>query len=234
MTQSQVLANARAQNRQVLNEVESKELLKEAGISITEAHQAATKEDAVAAAKKIGFPVVLKILSPQIIHKSDIGGVKLGLENEDQVAQAYDEIIAAARSAEPSATIDGVSVQGMAKPGIEVIIGMSKDPQFGPVLMFGLGGIMVEILKDVAFRIVPLNERDAREMVKEIKGYPVLEGYRGQDPADVAKLEEALLKLSKFVESHSEIKEIDLNPIFAYKDGLSAVDARVILEENAS
>jgi acyl-CoA synthetase (NDP forming) len=121
----------------------------------------------------------------------------------------------------------------MAKPGVEVIIGMSKDAQFGPVLMFGLGGIFVEILKDVAFRIVPLEKRDAAEMVHEIKGFPLLQGYRGSEPVDIVNLENILLKVSEFVEKTPEIKELDLNPIFAYKDGAVAVDARVILEKAA-
>ena len=128
------------------------------------------------------------------------------------------------------AEIHGVSVQKMARPGVEVIIGMSKDAQFGPVLMFGLGGILVEILKDVSFRIVPLAKRDAREMIREIKGYPLLEGYRGQEPVDVSKLEELILKVSDFVEQNPGVDELDLNPIFAYSDGAVAVDARIILE----
>jgi acyl-CoA synthetase (NDP forming) len=123
-------------------------------------------------------------------------------------------------------------VQKMARPGVEVIIGMSKDAQFGPVLMFGLGGVLVEILKDVSFRIVPLTRRDAHEMVREIKGYPLLEGYRGQEPADVSYLEELLLKVSQFVEVTPEIKELDINPLYACRDGAVAVDARVILEED--
>jgi acetyl-CoA synthetase (ADP-forming) len=120
----------------------------------------------------------------------------------------------------------------MARPGVEVIIGMTKDAQFGPVLMFGLGGIFVELLKDVSFRIVPLAKEDAREMIREIKGYPMLEGFRGGEPVDISILEEILLQVSRFVDNHAEIKELDLNPIFAYKDGAVAVDARVILEEN--
>jgi acyl-CoA synthetase (NDP forming) len=122
----------------------------------------------------------------------------------------------------------------MAKPGVEVIIGMSKDAQFGPVLMFGLGGIFVEIIKDVSFRIVPLLKRDAKEMVREIKGFPLLSGYRGSEPVDIENLENLLLKVSEFVEKTPEIKELDLNPIFAYKDGAVAVDARVILEKTAA
>jgi acyl-CoA synthetase (NDP forming) len=138
------------------------------------------------------------------------------------------------KKAFPNAKIEGVSVQPMAKPGVEVIIGMSKDAQFGPVLMFGLGGIFVEIIKDVSFRIVPLLKRDAGEMVREIKGFPLLKGYRGSEPVDIENLENLLLKVSEFVEKTPEIKELDLNPIFAYKDGAVAVDARVILETAAA
>jgi acyl-CoA synthetase (NDP forming) len=156
----------------------------------------------------------------------------LGLRTARQVAKAYDDILAAIKQRYPEAVVQGVSVQKMARPGVEVIIGMSKDAQFGPVLMFGLGGVLVEILKDVSFRIVPLTRRDAREMVREIKGYPLLEGYRGQEPADVSYLEELLLKVSRFVEATPEIRELDINPLFAYRDGAVAVDARVILEED--
>ena len=138
--------------------------------------------------------------------------------------------MASVRQKQPSARLLGVSVQKMARPGVEVIIGMSKDPQFGPVLMFGLGGILEEVLKDVAFRIVPLSRRDASEMIREIKGFPILKGYRGLDPVDIAVLEDLLLKVSVLVEKNPDIAELDLNPIFAYKDGAVAVDARVVLE----
>jgi len=152
------------------------------------------------------------------------------LQNATQVGKAYSEVITSVKKHYPKAKIQGVSVQRMARPGVEVIIGMTKDAQFGPVLMFGLGGILVEVLKDVAFKIVPLTKRDAHEMIREIKGYPVLEGYRGQEPADIPFLENLVLKVSDFVDKNSEIKELDLNPIFAYKDKAVAVDARVILE----
>ena len=230
MAIADLFSTVRKDGRTVLTEVESKELIKEAGIPVVETHPASSKEEAVELAKGLGFPVVLKVLSPDIIHKSDIGGVKVDLRNDSQVTQAYDQIMVAIDQVNPSAIVHGVSVQPMARQGIEVILGMSKDPQFGPLLMFGLGGIMVEVLKDVAFRLVPLTRRDARDMLREIKAYPLLEGYRGQEPADIATLEETLLKLSDFIERYPEIKELDLNPIFAYKDGLVAVDARVILE----
>jgi acyl-CoA synthetase (NDP forming) len=159
--------------------------------------------------------------------------VKLGLTTEAQVGQAYDEIMKSIKKAFPDAKIEGVSVQPMAKKGVEVIIGMFKDAQFGPVLMFGLGGVLVEILEDVSFRIVPLEARDASEMIRDIKGFPLLQGYRGSDPIDIANLERMLLKVSAFVENTPAVKELDLNPMFAYKDGAIAVDARVILEKVA-
>jgi acyl-CoA synthetase (NDP forming) len=217
-------------SRNLLTEVESKELLKKAGIPIVEAKLARSKKEAVSLSKEMGFPVVLKISSPDVIHKSDSGGVKLGLANATQVGKAYNEIISSIKKTYPKAEIQGVSVQPMAPPGVEVIVGMSKDPQFGPVLMFGLGGILVEVLKDVSFRIVPVTERDAREMIREIKGYPILEGYRGQKPASIPALEKLIVKVSQFVEKNPQIKELDLNPIFAYPDKAVAVDARIILE----
>lgn len=230
MTKNKILQQAKQEKRTQLTEIESKDLLKEAGIPVVEAKLARTKAQAISLSKQIGFPVVLKIVSPDVIHKSDSGGVKLGLSNATQVGKAHSEILSSVKQHYPNARIFGVSVQKMVRPGIEVIIGMTKDAQFGPVLMFGLGGILVEVLKDVSFRIVPLTKRDAREMIREIKGYPLLQGYRGQEPADIAFLEELLLKVSNFVEQTPQIKELDLNPIFAYKNGAVAVDARVILE----
>jgi acyl-CoA synthetase (NDP forming) len=229
MSTVEIIDRAKSEGRSILTEVESKQILAEAGIPVARAQLAATRDEAVAVARQIGLPVVLKIVSPDISHKSDVGGVKLNLGSEEEVAAAFDEIVAAARRAQPEATVMGVSVQKMARPGVEVIMGMTTDPQFGPVLMFGLGGVFVEVLKDVAFRIVPLEPRDARQMIRDIQGFPVLEGFRGQEPADLAALEDMLMRLSAFVEEHPEIKELDLNPIFAYKDGALAVDARIVL-----
>ena len=230
-TEQQIINKARREGRSLLTEIESKQLLKQAGVSVIDTNLATSRAEAISISRRFGFPVVLKIASPDIVHKSDAGGVKLGLKTSKQVGKAYDDILGAISQKYPQAMIQGVSVQKMARPGVEVIIGMSQDAQFGPVVMFGLGGILVEILKDVSFRIVPLERRDAREMIREIKGYPVLEGYRGQEPVDVANLEELILKVSSFVEQHPEVGELDLNPIFAYSDGAVAVDARVILGE---
>jgi acyl-CoA synthetase (NDP forming) len=225
-----IIEKATRASRTLLNEIESKALLSEAGIPVVETRLATSKQEAVAISKKLGFPVVLKVVSPEITHKSDVGGVKLGLKTSKQVEAAYEGILSAVKQKHSHAVIDGVSVQRMARLGTEVIIGMTKDPQFGPVLMFGLGGILVELLKDVSFRIVPLEQEDAREMIREIKSYPLLKGFRGSEPVDLSVLEEILLKLSKFVDANPEIKELDLNPIFAYREGAVAVDARVILE----
>ncbi len=230
MSTREIIEGVKRAGRTYLTEIESKLILKELGIVTTEPKLAKSKGEAISLAKGIGFPVVLKVSSVDIIHKSDAGGVKLGLASEDELAHAYDEVMASVKRHQPHAHVEGVSVQKMARPGVEVIIGMSKDPQFGPVLMFGLGGIFVEILKDVSFRIVPLIRRDARDMIREIKGYPVLEGYRGQEPANIPLLEDILLKVSDFVDNTPQIKEMDLNPLFAYSQGAVAVDARIILE----
>jgi acyl-CoA synthetase (NDP forming) len=154
----------------VLTEIESKEVLNSVGIETVETRLAASKEEAITLSRWIGYPLVMKIASPDISHKSDAGGVRIGFKNETEVAGAYDEIMSSIHKNCPDAKIDGVSVQQMARPGTEIIVGMFKDLQFGPVLMFGLGGVLVEVLKDVCFRVVPLAPRDAREMIKEIKG----------------------------------------------------------------
>ena len=231
MTGQDIIDRAKSEGRTLLTEVEAKDLLKQAGISVVDTRLASSREEAISISGELGFPVVLKIASSDVVHKSDAGGVELGLETAEQVGEAYDNIIAAIGKAFPDAKIQGVSVQKMARPGVEVIVGMSKDAQFGPVLMFGLGGILVEILKDVSFRIVPLVKRDAAEMIRDIKGYPLLEGYRGSEAVDVGNLENLILKVSDYVEKTPDIKELDLNRVFAYSDGAVAVDARVVLED---
>jgi acetate---CoA ligase (ADP-forming) subunit beta len=229
-TKEQIFARAKEEGRTVLTEIESKEVFNSVGIKTVETRLALSKEEAIASSNRMGYPVVMKIASPDISHKSDAGGVKIGLKYETEVGGAYDEIMSSIHRNCPDARIDGVSVQTMARPGTEIIVGMFKDLQFGPVLMFGLGGILVEVLKDVCFRIVPLTARDAREMIKEIKGYTLLKGYRGHEPADIPYLEGLLLRISDFCEKSPEVKEIDLNPIFVYKDGAAIVDARMVLE----
>jgi acetyl-CoA synthetase (ADP-forming) len=149
-----------------------------------------------------------------------------------EVRKAYDEILRKVRKQYPRAIVHGVSVQKMARPATEVIVGTSKDPQFGPVIMFGLGGVFVELLKDVSFRVIPVERRDAQEMIEEIKGYPLLQGYRGKEPANISALVETILKVSKLIEENLRIRELELNPIFAYRGKAVAVDARIILEKD--
>jgi len=226
-----IITRARNENRVFLTEIEAKELLGQSGIEINHTVLAVSGAEAASVSREMGFPVVLKIASPDILHKQDSGGVALGLQNEAEVARAYDRIISGAKRNSPSAQISGVSVQKMLPPGAEVIIGMHKDAQFGPVLLFGLGGIWVEVLEDTALRVIPVTRRDTEAMIKEIRGYKLLTGYRGQPPVDTARLAEYLLKVAGFAGSYPEIKELDLNPVLAYPDGAVAVDARVILEE---
>ena len=215
----------------VLTEIEAKRIIKEAGISITETRLATDLKETLKICKETGFPVVLKIASPDITHKTDAGGVKTGLKDAKEIKKAYADITASVKAKYPHAKIEGVSVQPMARPGIEIIIGTSRDPQFGPVIMFGLGGIFVEVLKDVSFRLIPIEKRDAEEMLEEIKGKALLNGYRGQEPASKEALVDVLMKVSALVAKTPAIKELDLNPVFAYKDSAVAVDARIILEE---
>jgi acyl-CoA synthetase (NDP forming) len=225
-----IIERARSEGRAVLTEIEAGELLGQAGINLVLTRLAASCDGAVAACRELGFPVALKIASPDIIHKSEAGGIRLGLENTAQVETVYLALLEEAGRRFPAARLLGVYVQPMAPPGTEVIIGMKKDAQFGPVLMFGLGGIWVELLQDVSLRITPITRRDAAEMVREIKGYPLLAGYRGREPVDTTCLEDMLLAVGRLAQEHPGIKEIDLNPVIAGASGAVAVDARVVLE----
>ena len=228
---SDPIADARAAGRTLLTEVESKQLLHDAGVRVTLSQLATSAKQAADIAADLGFPVVLKVVSPDIAHKSDSGGVALNLANAKAVRDGYKAIMERVAASEPNARIEGVAVQQMAAPGTEVIIGTTTDPQFGPVMMFGLGGIFVEVMKDVAFRIVPLEPRDAAQLVREVKAFPVLEGVRGQPGADLDALEAMILQVSEFASAHPEVQELDLNPVIARPDGAIAVDARVVLAE---
>lgn len=230
MITNEIINRAKKEKRKILTEIEAKQILDEAGIKCTDTRLAVSKEEAVSLSEEIGYPVVLKISSVDITHKSDAGGVKVNVADSAAVKKAFDEIMSSARQRFPNADIEGISVQKMARQGIEVITGMTRDPSFGPVLMFGLGGVMVEVLKDVSFKIVPLNRKDAVDMIREIRGYKILEGYRGQEPADIEYLEDMILKLSGFIEKTTGIKELDMNPVFAFKDGAVVVDARIVLD----
>jgi len=195
--------------------------------------QADGPDSAVETALELGFPAALKINSPDILHKSDIGGVHLNLDSPEAVKKAYHEISTATRDIQPQVIAKNVLANKMAPPGLEVIVGMNRDPQFGPVILFGLGGIMVEIFQDVTLRLLPLTRDDALAMIREIRGHKLLSGYRGQPPVDEQALADCILAVAKMAESHPEIVEIDLNPVFAYPDGILVVDARIIEQQES-
>lgn len=205
-------------------EHESKAVLESLGITTTGTGVARTEDEAVEIFSALGCPVAMKVLSPDVVHKSDAGGVKLNLKNADEVRSAYREIVAAFSDKR----LEGVSVQRMARPGVEAIVGVANDATFGPVLMFGLGGVFVEVLKDVSFRSIPISSSDAKDMIEEIKGYALLRGYRGYS-SDIDALEKLLLSVSDFVMDNPDISEMDLNPVFLYPEGYMVVDARIIL-----
>jgi acyl-CoA synthetase (NDP forming) len=211
----------------VLGEIESKQLLAASGIPVVETLAAAVAEDAVRVAQRLGLPVALKVIAPELVHKSDQGGVKLGLAGVEAVRQAFAELRDAARSA--GATFQGVAVQPMAKPGLEIVLGAHRDAQFGAVVLFGLGGVFVEVLHDVALRVAPLTAHDAAAMLDEIRGSALLDGVRGQPAVDRVAICQALVKLAELMLSRPDIASIDVNPAFAYPQGLLAVDARVEL-----
>ena len=227
---TKIINQAKKEGRKTLLEPEAKTICAEYGISVNKFSLATTAQEAVKQAEKIGYPIVLKIVSPDIIHKSDAGGVKVNLKTPAEVEAAFNTIIENAKKYKADAKIVGIIVQEMAPQGTEVIVGAVKDPQFGPTVMFGLGGIFVELLKDVNFRVAPLTEQDAKEMITKLKAFPLLNGYRGSKPADIKALVEILVNVSKMVLANPEIKELDLNPVMSYPVGAKCVDARIILE----
>ena len=228
-TVKKLFAKVRDEKRYNLLETESRGVLTEYGIPLPEAVLAGNAKEAVEAANKIGYPLAMKVVSPDIIHKSDAGGIKLGVQNEEGIERAFEEIVQNAERLTTKERILGTLISPMAARGQECIIGMIRDRQFGPVIMFGLGGIFVEILKDVSFRVAPLAQEDIDEMVKEIKGYKILTGIRGQKPKDIEAIKDILAKLSEIAIDNPEIKEIDLNPVIVHEKGASIVDSRVIL-----
>ncbi len=227
---SKIISQAQLEGRKVLLENEAKAICMEYQIPVTTFKLSKNEKEAADFAEKIGFPVVLKIVSPDIIHKSDAGGVIINLMNTIEVKNAYRKILENAKKYDRAAKIVGVLVQEMAPQSTEVIVGAIKDPQFGQTLMFGLGGIFVEILKDVTFRVAPITRKDAQEMIIKVKAYPLLTGYRKTPPADLDAIINVLMNISKLIMEYPEIKEIDLNPIMSYEKGAKTVDARIILE----
>jgi acetate---CoA ligase (ADP-forming) subunit alpha len=229
-----VIQAARAEGRTALSEIESKQLLEALGIATTMPRGASSAADAAAIAKQTGFPVALKVLSPDVTHKSDVGGVVLGLTSEDQVKAAFEEIKSKLAAKAPSARFEGVAVQAMAKTGVEMLAGITHDDAFGSMLVAGLGGVLVEVFKDVVMRPTPIDAATGRAMLDELKCSALLRGVRGMPPADIEAFVDLLVKLGELAHARSDIREMDLNPVMVYPQGLMAVDARVALNEAAA
>lgn len=221
---------SKEENRTVLTEIESKQILQHLGIPVPDFRLAKSADEAVEQAKYIGFPLVLKIVSPEIVHKSEAKGVLLNIKNESELRAAYEEIIENAKEYNPQAEIIGVSIQQMIYGNREVIIGMSRDKVFGPVLLFGVGGIFVELLKDVTLKVLPLADKDIDNMFKEIQASKVLTGYRNTKPADLESLKKIIKKVAEVSLQFTEISELELNPVVVHEQGMGAVvlDARII------
>ena len=227
----EILSTAKEEFRKALFEHEAKTLLKELNIDTPDFAPVRSPEEAVRTAEEFGYPVALKVISPQIIHKSDAGGVVLNLRNANEVRAGCEAVISNARRFNPAAEIRGVLLEKMVPPSHEIIIGTTTDPQFGPTLMLGMGGIYVEIYKDVTFRVAPINRQEALEMIDELKGSKVLKGYRGQAASDVGAIVDLLLKAANLAMKYEAIDQIDLNPVVVYPKGLKVVDTRIILKK---
>jgi len=212
-----------------LTEAEAYELLSKYGLPVPKYSVASSEEEALKQATGLEFPLVMKIVSPDIIHKTDIGGIKMNISNLAQIKKAYKSIIYHVMKNKPEARIHGMLFYKQAPKGVEVIVGMIRDPQFGPTVMFGLGGIFTEILKDVAFRVCPVERADIEEMLTEIQGIKMLQGYRGQARCDVNAIIDIILQISRLALDHPAIRGIDLNPILTYEKGALVVDAKVFL-----
>jgi acetyl coenzyme A synthetase (ADP forming)-like protein len=227
----EIFISVKEDGRKVLFPHEASQVVKYYGIPAPASGLATSADEAVKLAENMGYPVVMKVVSPEIMHKTDIGGVELNLTNANMVRIAFDEIIRKSRKAQPLAKIYGITVDKMVPKGREMIIGMSRDPQFGPMVMFGLGGIYVNFLKDVAFRLAPMNVREAQEMMEETRSYSLLKGVRGESPADIDTLRESIIRVSHLVWDFPEIKDLDINPIFVYDEGkgVSALDVKMTL-----
>jgi acetyltransferase len=228
----ELFAEVRASGRVELGEIEARDVMSAYGMRLPESRLARSPEEAAEIAREIGFPVVMKISSPDILHKSDIGGVRVGIQDSQAASDSYELIAYRARKYSPNARIWGVLVQEMAKKGREVLVGVSRDPQFGPLVGFGMGGIYVEVLKDVEFRLAPLSREEVAAQVRAIRSFPLLGGVRGEQPADLKVVEDIVLRVSQLVSDFPEIVEMDINPLVVYNRGEGAIvlDARIILQ----
>ena len=227
----EVLKRAREDGRESLGDIEARQVVEAYGLRTPRSELSRSAEESVEIARRIGFPVAMKIVSPDILHKTEVGGVRLGLRTREEVLAADEMIIRNARKYAPGARIWGVAVQEMVRPGKEVIIGVSLDPQFGHLIMFGLGGVYVEVLRDVSFRVAPLTPDDAEAMIREIRSYLLLRGVRRERPSDIESVTDAILRISQLVTDFPEIVELDVNPLIVHEvgQGSTAVDVRIAL-----
>ena len=212
-----------------LLEPEALALLSEYGLPVPRHQLVTTPKQALAAAQRIGYPVVLKVVSRSISHKSEIGGVRIGLDNEEALNGAWEEMTRAVQTTGQRSSLEGFLLCEQVPPGLECIIGIVKDAQFGHAVMFGLGGIFVEVIKDIAFRVLPITRQDAEELVKETKSYKLLSGIRGQKARDIGAVVDCLMKIAAVVEDNRTIAEIDINPIVIFEKGAMILDARILL-----
>jgi acetyltransferase len=228
-----IIGRARQAGLTSLSQTDAMSLLGAYGLPAIKTELARTRQQAVVLAKKIGLPVAMKIVSPDVVHKTDIGAVKLDLNSEKDVGEAFDEILKNVKTNSPGARIEGVLLQNYVTGGTETIIGIHRDPKFGPLLMFGLGGIYVEAYRDVSFRLAPIRELGAKNMIQQIRGGKILEGFRGQPPRDVEAIAECIERLSQLAMDLEEVQELDVNPLLAFEKGCKAVDARVIISPSS-
>jgi acyl-CoA synthetase (NDP forming) len=229
-----MLAQAIGAGRTELSEIESKQILEAIGIPVATAYPARNAEEAVELAARVGFPAALKVLSPQAVHKSEVGGVELGLGSPAEVNAAFERIRQGLAAKRPGARFDGVAVQAMAAPGLELIVGVTRDDRFGALVIVGLGGVLVEVFKDTALRIAPITPAGARAMLGELRGAALLHGARGGAPADLDAIAGLVAKISEFAAEHAEVREMDFNPVVAYSKGLRVLDARILLDPGAA
>jgi len=224
-----ILDKISEEGRNILSYEESRKVMKLAGFPLNKMKFASNLDECRVRANEINYPVVLKIVSEDVVHKSDSGGVKVGISSDEELKKSYDEMLLNVRNHYPHAEIQGFSVEEMVN-GVELIIGTSTDSQFGKMIAFGIGGIFIEVYKDVSFRLIPITEQDVLAMIEEIQGKKLLDGYRGMPKVDIEELTSLLLKISKLIEEFPHIFEMDLNPIVATSEGLKAIDARIILK----
>ncbi len=228
------IIEAALREKRNLTEAESYEVLGLRGLPVPDFQLVSSIDEVEEAADRVGFPLVMKVVSPDILHKTEVGGIRVKIDSKEAARTAFRDIISSVREKQPEARIHGIMMVPQAEEGLEVIVGMKRDQQFGPTVMFGLGGVFIEVLKDVSLRVSPVTEEEAEEMLLEIKGRKLLEGYRGKPPKDLKALKKIIMEISQLAADIPEIAELDLNPIIVYEDGAIIVDAAIIVDDKGN